>query len=417
MKSSSKCDTNLGSVFLTLALIAVLMGKIYYIFGTGEAGIPLVSQWVILARDGIVILTLISFGWLYKSKVEDLNKFWMVLFIGILISLIHLVFEKKFLVWGQHYIRNFLLPMLFFPVFFLAYAKKNRPKWAPICVVILLLTLGFSYIQQSQNPTIRPGGIFGDPLINGMIIFQFISVLAIQKKWKYAVAFVILYLGILQNIAPITAIISFLGAWIVQLFLWGRRRTKFIATSILTTLIFIVPFAFHYLALNINSASLQNTDSLKGKIFILYDNLFCESRWCHKKNWSLEGRLLSNRLPFTFCQRDITQCFLGNFKNPVYERIESNWASVLVNWGLIFSAAYHVFFILPVFFLRSLKSEIAQRSEIETLSFLYISSLFFGAMNVLVYRFPLNVILYLSSAGILFFYSSFKKASRFEVNL
>ncbi|MEZ0392710.1 MAG: hypothetical protein ACAH59_10865, partial [Pseudobdellovibrionaceae bacterium] len=82
-----------------------------------------------------------------------------------------------------------------------------------------------------------------------------------------------------------------------------------------------------------------------------------------------------------------------------YIKVDSIWASLILNWGLIACAAYFMIFLIRPL-KQILNSSLQTSSQIYSL-LIFLFFWFFGIFNVSIYKHPLNVLFYLCLAYLL----------------
>lgn len=383
--------------FAPFFLLLILCSKFYYLLGTESFLTPLAPWYLILIRDILVLSFLIIYGFSVRHLFKELKFFWWLWVFGLFLSLCHLWFEKSLMDWGQHYFRNVLIPMLFFPVFYGLLRKKVNLRLNWVFNWVFWLSIAASYLQILITGKLhRPTGLFGDAILASFFLLLGWFSIVNSGKFKqiffsFSLVIPILYLG-----SSISALLSFflgIGFFILVF----RSQILFLLKKFwsLALVVFLCGVMISALTTYFVKAEGKGFEGVSAKLTYMYQAAFCVGPcW---QNWSYRGRILSNQRPFEFCQDNISGCLFGNFNASRYERIESTWASLLVNWGSFFCIG---FFLWLTFSFRHFKSVMQNGFTEENRLFVlvYLTCLFFLVFNVIVYRFPLNIVFYLALA-------------------
>jgi hypothetical protein len=391
------------SLWASIGLALVVCSKLYYLFGTDAGNKPIAPMGIILLRDLFSVGFLGLFGWLTRKTLFQDRLFWGLFLFGFLISLLQLTVAKDLATWSQHYIRNIMLPMLFYPVFRGLFQLKAQIQIRSLLIWIFGIGICLSYAQVFfTKGFVRPTGIFGDPIINSMFLFWgFISVALTRGKISILLASVLL-IPMVQYLSSLSALISvILGAATIflisenQWLEYCQKNKKKVLWSLLGGLVLAA-----FLGWVTSMTHQQNSDqSASEKAQALFNSAFCKQEGC--QHWSYKGRIESNLRPLRFCKADPVACFTGNIREASYERIESSWGSLVVNWGIIFCIVYFVWAFRHLRSSRSIKLNLTHIDpDLITWHLIFFSCLIFCLFNVLPYKFPVNILWYASMAFI-----------------
>lgn len=387
--------------WVNVGIALILCSKFYFLWGVSNSYQPIAPIGIILIRDIIVFGFLMIFGLLMLKSFPKTKFFWILWFFGFVVSIYQLVNAKDFVTWAHHYLRNLLLPMLFYPVMIALFSSGIRISITKLLVGLYFLDIFICYFQLFLNTNIiRPSGIFGDAIINSMILFWgLFAVLLSGRKWVSVFA-VISFLPLLQRMASISSIVAFFVGLTLVLFIerkkWRRQFALWISVWALI-LVSISSLAYSYRD-SFGPDQLKNFEGLSGKVLLLYDNIFCHGPFCHKKSWSLEGRIASSIRPIEICKESMKECFLGS-NTPIYERMESTIGSLIANFGLFFFLLF-LFWIFIHFPMLKVGHSVDRRKNADEITWLLIfcSTLIFTVLNTMPYRHPLNILFYISMA-------------------
>jgi len=395
------------SFLVSVGLFLILISKFYYLWGTIDGLRPGAPKLIILIRDLIIFGFLGFFGILVRNHFPNLKLFWRLWFFGLAISLLHLYFQKDLVTWGQHYLRNTLIPLLFYPVIYGLLKAKIQISLRHVLSVFFILNLATSYFQLFTHEfRIRPTGFFGDPIINTMILLWSLAAFLSLGTGILSLMFGILVVILLQYISSFSAILSIAFAVLILLVLtrksWMplfRKQLKWIFVSL-----FCLIGAFYGVSRQMHNNPDKRFEGLTSKIGYLYGAWQCEDKNCYKY-WSFQGRIESNLRPIRFCQQSFFLCLVGNLENSQFEKIESTPGSLVTNWGALFCflfLSWCFFHISKLNYLHVNFSEIGKEDLLWSL--IFISGLAFAAFNALMYRYPVNIFFY-ASMGYLHFRS------------
>ena len=135
-------------------------------------------------------------------------------------------------------------------------------------------------------------------------------------------------------------------------------------------------------------------EGLSIKAHYIYEAAFCKGPcW---QNWSYRGRVVSNLKPLEMWAANPMTLIWGDTSASEYQKIESTWASLAINWGFIFAILYLSWIIFQLRF-------VWRNRQDQLWSLIVLASVFFLVFNVILYRFPVNILLY---AGLAFLSSS-----------
>lgn len=387
---------------LNIGVFLLLCAKFYFLWGMTDMPRPDAPLAVILIRDLIVFGFLFYFGTKVFRQSLGLKFFWGFWVFGLVISLFHLSMDKSWAIWGQHYLRNVLVPLLFYPVFYGLFKNKIQIPIHKILVCIFLITASISIFQLVYLRMTRPTGIFGDPIINTMMLsWGFLAVLSFAKKRFYIPALILL-LPVLFFSSAVSALFSVCAGGLMQIGLnykmWKDSRRKiFSQVAVGSIIIFGCFWLLSEFALK--NKLQNNSDALFVKSSAIFDAITCEGENCNTTHWSYRGRIWSNKRPIELCQQDTFFCLFGQYKNPMHIRLESTWGFLAVNWGMIFCLLF-VYWIFSHF--RNFRQDLLCVSEDKNIchlwSVIFFSSLFFLIFNTIVHKYPVNILFYASMA-------------------
>lgn len=403
---------------LSFLILAVLFSKFYFLWGfIPGTKTPLAPMYLVAIRD-LIFLFFLSFL-IFSTGVQNFFKsriirdpVWVIF---------HILFGAL-LLWEfsgpktpfeilQHYIRNFYLPAWSLLVFhiYLEHNSSTRIEeivghltqalkyFALVSIVMSLLQLAFFPKMMWES---RPTGFLGDPLLNSCFIFLGISALLSSRSpiaWKALWTF--LSLIVLYKAFSMSAILAFILAMILSgLFSQNYRQAFRLFISAhwkKLGVVFIVMGALLITQLQ-KSELTQSQDATTRKIQSVWDSITC-SKDCGEVHPSIEGRLRSYAAITRVCSANPMHCLLGDREHPFYYRVDSMYSSLIINYGFIFFAIYlYLFLGLP---LKSLYK--SQSTEVFLLTGIFFLYWIFGVFNTSFYKYPLNIVFYLSSALLL----------------
>lgn len=408
MKLSSRLQnlsTEKLSFFLSVGFFLILISKFYYFWGSANGLNPQAPAAVILVRDVIIFGFLIFFGFIGRKYLFQLRLFWSLWTVAFLVSLLHLGLEKDLATWGQHYIRNMLIPLLFYPVIYGVLKSNIKISLRKSLAFFFILNLSVSYLQLFMADfKIRPTGFFGDPIINTLILFWGLAAVVTFGRNLLSILAAVSVMILLQFISALTSILSFFFSLLVLMYFTRQRwkpyflqRGKFLLFATL-----VLVGVFSAVSWKMNQSEDKSFEGLTSKVQYLYGAWKCEGEKCYKY-WSFQGRVVSNQHPFNLCQRDLAACLVGDIRTSRYERMESTFGSLVGNWGAIVFGLFFVWagrhlLMLPYLFQKSLSDP----KERQILALMFISGCFFAVFNTLIYRYPINVFFYVSMAFLLY---------------
>jgi hypothetical protein len=391
------------SFWLNIGLALLICSKFYYLFGVNDFNKPVAPNAVILLRDVISFSFLFFFGWHLRKTIFQERLFWSLFGAGLAVSLIQFFWMKDLVTWGQHYFRNILLPLLFYPIFLNLFRQQIKLSIRPIFIWLFAVNIFLSYAQfYFSKGFIRPTGIFGDPIINSVfVLLGFISVALSRGKISILIASILL-VPMIQYLSSLSALISIiLGAATVFLISknqWLEYFQKNLKKAVLTTLGSLCLIVFlAWITQITHQKSVNGAASEKAQA--LFNSAFCKEEGC--QHWSYQGRIESNLRPFRLCRESWVSCLIGNVQTPNYERIESTWGSLVANWGAIFCIIY--LFWIFVHILKAQKVPMDLSTSDPDLIFwqmIFYSGLYFCLFNTVPYKFPINIVWYASMAFI-----------------
>jgi hypothetical protein len=402
------------------ALILLLCSKFYFLWGFSSWPQPAAPMPLVLIRDVICWGTLGVLFW--QSRKQNLRErmgFFLLLFaVGFLVSLFHLAESKSLSEWAQHYFRNTLLPMLFYPVGCAFFKSEKRLPIIRILMITMILNifvcmLQLRFFQSAMWGQVRPTGLIGDPLI--LSLFILFGIFACWRaSWWIFLSIMVAGGIVLIFSSSVSAIVSFGFGLVVSTGLIIKSQkvgfSKFTppAGVVIGGLIILLGFCF---LLPTRVASQK--DMLIPKAKALWSSAFCGKGQNCEHHYSYEGRIQSNRLAIELCKQSWKSCVLGGYQQPSIKKVDSTFASLILNWGLIFASIFTAWIFWHIR-LTWMLTKLQERNNFETgiWILIFFSSLAFGLFNTLVYKYPLNILFYLSMA---FIHSCFHKAQiKFE---
>jgi hypothetical protein len=379
-------------------LALVFCAKFYYLFGVTDYLHPNAPMLVIFVRDFFVLSFLAFFGWKVRKHLKGQNFFWVLFGIGIAISFLHFGFGKDFQTWGQHYLRNALLPMLFYPVAVGLILNGEKIQITKVMQLVFWMNLLANYFQIIGGGfSGRLSGLFGDGILNTSFLLFGLSAVVLSSTSGISAVAIFASLPVIHAANSISAIFSFaIGAafLLVQYRLQVLEKLQkgwrlFIVASFCILLMFFV---------------IEKIGTMNGQVGVITkisyfkDSFFCVDTNCWR-HWSYQGRIDSNLRPIELCRDDSLACVLGNFKSSLYERVESTWASLMVNWGLIYTMLFSTWVFRHLWWSFHSTQKQGPNADNEILwRWMFYSILIQAVLNVIIYRFPLNVLFYLCLA-------------------
>ncbi|MGZ5280150.1 MAG: hypothetical protein ACXWC9_09420 [Pseudobdellovibrionaceae bacterium] len=394
------------SLLASLGLFLILCAKFYYLWGVTNWPQLDAPVWMVAIRDVVTCGFLIYFGLQVRSKLLHSKLFWLVWTVGLLMSLYQLAVAKDFSTWLQHYFRNSLIPMLFFPVVLGLFKSQVSFKLRLIFPWVFWINLVVSYVQAFALPVIdRPRGLFGDPLLNSLVLFWgLVSIILWQRKqiaWVAGIALIPLlqYLSSLSSLVSIVLATLTLGIISRRQWLpvYRANRKRIVLASVIAVSLFV---SLSWIVRKPRPDGYQMTSQ---KFQMLYQSLACQDANCQV--WFLKGRIISNLRPFEICRQDLTSCLLGNRLTGRYERLDSTWGSLVANWGAIFCLLYVAW--LAVHFKKPsrLSWDMTEDGKQNIFwSLVFFCCVYYALFNAVIYKYPVNIMLYFSMA-----YLSFQK--------
>ncbi len=386
--------------WIGVSLFLIICGKFYHLFGVDQYKQPVAPMPIILLRDVFTISFLCVFGFLNRKTLAYSKLFWTLWTTGFAVSLMQLIGPKDFMTWGQHYLRNLLIPLLFYPVALSLFKKDIQVPLKPVLLWVFIANVLISYAQLafSEGPT-RPAGVFADPIVNSMVLFWGLVAIGFEKgKVSFFIASLAL-IPLLQYLSSLTAILSaVLGVLTAifsvrqELFQYVRSHFKKLALTMTVGAFCLFSLAWLTQMKNQNSA-----DFASGKIKALYESISCSQEGCQHRSYS--GRVISNLRPYTLCKESLSSCFIGNIQTDAYERLESTVGSLVANWGIVFCFLY-IFWIGQHFALSFQIKDNLNPYDKNLLfwKIVFFSGLYFSIFNTMPYRLPINIIIYISLA-------------------
>ncbi|MFZ4403295.1 MAG: hypothetical protein ACOYOK_04265 [Pseudobdellovibrionaceae bacterium] len=395
-------------LIVNIGFFLVLCGKFYYLLGVIDYTIPTAPIWMILVRDVITIGFLVIFGLYAKNYVSKINLFGFVLAFGLGISLIHLSNTKDIAVWSQHYIRNALIPLIFYPVALGLFMGQIRIRIRTILSTIFCLSVAISYLQVylSYPVLIRPISFFGDPIINSMILLWGLGSVLISYSSYLGLLAIALILPLLQLMSSLTTLLSAILACLVIIII-SPLRVFFIKNIRLLIINLILGLIIYFASSHLNWTNNKQFSDITQKVFTVKENLQCTGASCSYMHWSLKGRIVSNLKPIEVCKNDFIKCIIGDFSSSKYFRLESTWGSLAINFGVIFFIFYFIWVLrhlLKPAQLDNLNTE--EQKDCFIWYLILYSSGFFALFSTITYRYPINVLFYSSMAYAYYHYKN-----------
>jgi hypothetical protein len=407
MSSRLQLSTRSLSLFASLGLFMILCAKFYYLWGVTNWPQLDAPTWMVAIRDVVTCGFLVFFGFQVRHSLLRSKMFWAVWCLGFLISLYQLSVAKDGSTWLQHYFRNILIPLFFFPVVLGTFKSQARFELRRIFPWVFWINLGVSYIQAFALPVIdRPRGLFGDPLINSLVLFWgLISMFLWHRKKQVAWIAGITLIPLLQYLSSLSSIASILLGGLTLA--WVSRRQWLDAYRANQKRIFIgaVILAALFVSLSwmVRKPRPNGYEMTSQKFQMLYQSLTCKDADCQV--WFLKGRIMSNLRPIEICRQDFVSCLLGNRQTDKYERLDSTWGSLVANWGAIFCVIYLGWLLFHFRIAAQLSwDRIEDNKDQAFWSLVFFSCLYYCVFNAIIYKYPVNIMLYFSMA-----YLSFRK--------
>jgi len=390
----------------SIGLFLILFAKFYYIWGLTQWPQLDAPVWMVAIRDVITCGFLIYFGLQVRSKLLHSKLFWLIWIFGLLISLFQLAVAKDFSTWFHHYFRNVLIPLLFYPVVLGLFQSQVLLKLRSIFPWVFAVNLTVSYIQAFGMEVIdRPRGLFGDPLLNSMVLFWGLVAVILWHRKHIAWIAGIALIPLLQYLSSLSSIVSILLAALTVGFISRRQWLHIYRTNQKRLLVIsvIVVALFISLSWMVRQPRPTGYEMTSQKFQMLYQSLNCKDASCQQ--WFLKGRINSNLRPFEICKQDLTSCLFGNRLTGQYERLDSTWASLVANWGAIFCLLYFVWLAFHFKIPSHLSWDLTENGKQHVFwSLVFFSSFYYCLFNAVIYKYPVNIMLYFSMA-----YLSFQK--------
>ncbi|PIS12072.1 MAG: hypothetical protein COT73_00280 [Bdellovibrio sp. CG10_big_fil_rev_8_21_14_0_10_47_8] len=404
-KLSSLLSIPTLSRLASVGIFLLLCAKFYYLMGVTVGPTPAAPVGLVLVRDFITFGFLVFFGFWGLIHFPNKRLFWSLWFWGLFIGLLQYTLNKDLPTFAQHYFRNVLVPLLFYPVLLGLFRAGVKISIRPILIAIFTISVALSYLQIWKSATVdRPTGLFGDPIINTLILCWGLSSVVMLERKFLSIFCLALLVPLIQYMSSFSALIGFLLGGLTVL--WQYRRHCYVywkAHQKMLT-IFIGTVVALVLLTNkvVEQIQPEASSVAENKFEQLYQSVFCQDAACQHRSY--RGRIKSNLRPFELCSDDPLSCLIGNRKTAAYERIESTWASAVTNWGIIFCGLYFAWILTHLKLFRRLRLGNAQKLDKDILiwSLIFFSSIYFSFMNTLIYKFPINVLFYISMAYIHF---------------
>lgn len=374
-------------------LILVFCSKFYYLWGTIDYLTPKAPLFFILLRDVIIISFLLFFGVLTRKHIKSLKFFWILWWLGFALSILHLLLQKDLAVWGQHYFRNFLIPLLFYPVFYGIQKMKINLSIKKVLGWVFWLNIIACYLMLIIERSLqRPTGLFNDSLIACFMIFISLSTFFSLERPKLFLIASALAMPIIYLMSSLSAVFSVLlgSIFVAVVHFHAWKQYGFKILKVLTLFILLNVFLIYGAFKVLKPEGYGRVELVWEKAKYMYQSASCEGDcW---NNWSYTGRVVSNLKPGEECQKSLPNCLLGAIDKADYWKVESTWASLALNWGLIFCIAF-LAWVIGHF--RGF-----MRANLDPFwSLVVASSFIFLIFNTIIYRLPLNILLYLGLAA------------------
>lgn len=407
-------------------LLLILVGKFYYLLGFFGHLKTLAPLYVILIKDYLLILAIVLFFRPFSfSEFKNVEKVWTVIFAWMtFIAILHGLI-KPFHDWGQHYVRNILLIVAFFPAAYGIVAKTanlNIPRllyiagWLNFIVALYQAFLNKSLMLDGT----RPLGLSGDPISLTFLLMLWIPTLAYFSPWWFSLL-VAPFVGYLLNLAASVSAFGTGSVGLLVLIFFGvlfcRNAVWFKKVHI--GLLCIILGACLGMFVPVKSPE----NSLTGRYGMLFSYIHNKadetqpvSEYTVQRVEDLsKGRIISQTSLLEFCPlRSIkefsllSQCLLGGYKSDIYRRFDSNITTIVFNWGWI--TVILTYLGIGLIWIRGLKKLILSYKTKDKSSsfelfldcFIVAGTIALGLTNTVFYRFPINFLFVVGLAHIVY---------------
>jgi hypothetical protein len=392
----------------------VLMSKFYFLWGMQEGGKnPAAPLVVVLMRD--ILYYSFLFFCLWSVNLTNLLSLFLkkfkteALFLSLFVIICWLQWDgpKSTKEFVQHYLRNFLGSALAYFVFSIFLEKTINTRqviaraiekplvlFAGLSITMSILQLiFFPYMMWERRPT----GFLGDPLLNSCFILIGLW-LGRSRIKQLSIRWIFLAFGafVVYQAASLSALLAFFLAIIIEKFTATNFQALLKDKSFIkkAALSFVIGGIITLVTLS-GPRSLERDSPLE-KINSFWHTLTCEEN-CTQVDPSIRGRLMSYQVAYDFCLASPAQCLMGNRDSSKFLRVDSIISALILNFGLIFTVFYfYLFFVKPM-------AVLIVRPETRQGIFAIIFYVYwiFGLFNSSIYKYPLNIIFYISVCMIL----------------
>jgi hypothetical protein len=220
--------------------------------------------------------------------------------------------------------------------------------------------------------------------------------------WKLAMGFVAV-LPLIYLMSSVSAVfcvaLAIVALLIINFPLWKKQIPKYFRSA---AFLFVLAGAVLFGVKDSLKKYGGGFEGLSSKIEYMYQAAFCvEQCW---QNWSYQGRIASNLKPMELCKANKLACLFGKFNEDDYDRLESTWASIWLNWGGIFCIAYLSWILSHFIYLKRSFWQPGERNySFFIWGLIFLSSIAFLIVNTIFYRLPVNALLYASMAHLALF--------------
>ncbi len=324
--------------------------------------------------------------------------------LGLLISFLQLFITKGIEIWAHHYLRNVLIPLLFYPVISGLLNAQIKISLRRILTWTFAANVVVSYCQVFFTAVYRrPTGLFGDPIINSLTLYWGLAAIFLSGNKKQSMAGFLVLVPLYQYLSSLSSVLSFaLGCTTVLILTYHSWKNYLKANlklvSILATTALIAVVAISWAVQKLQPADFENASN---KAVKLYQSAFCNQPGC--EHWSYEGRIKSNLRPFALCREDAVSCMIGNVQTALYEKVESTWASLISNWGVFFCLLYMGWIVTHLKKPLGLTLDLSEEGKDHIIwSLIFITCIYFSFLNTIIYKYPINILFYASMAYMVF---------------
>jgi hypothetical protein len=379
----------------------VLTSKAYFLYGyfhgTWRPNAPFA---LVLTRDLVLVSFMAALVYFFAKTDpagrlrrfyqdhKSLSQTFLLFSVAALAVLATQLFGEKTLTQiSQHYGRNILVPVAVFVAACLAISSGAQIYLKPALKYFAVLNVALSILQIYFFKDLmwinRPTGILGDPLLNSAFILLGLLCFDWQKSFDRKAFWIFLFPAayVLSQASSLSAILAIIGSCLL-VYGWSTKRNKqIIGVGAALGTILILAFSFMP-----QTAHREGADAgVVAKVSAMLSG----------NHYSVQGRIQSNLYPINLCAENPGKCILGD-PDEKYHLLDSLWASMLVNWGAIFTIAYlWIFLVVPIQRFRKLKG--AENDFAKVIFYFY---WIFSLFNMAAYKYPLNILFYLAVAQI-----------------